>query len=303
MPETPYIERLLKLLLNLSSGIKYTSEQIIERYGISKRTFHRDICTLQNVGFPVEQQDGYYYIDKLESPLKKLHDLPYFSEEEAYILQRAIHSIDETNQLKMDLVNKLYALYKFGKVAEVIVRKENTGIISKLSKAIGNKETVVLQNYQSANSSSISNRTVEPFEFTHNFISVWAYDTETKTNKVFKTSRIGKVTRTGKPQQFTHMHRSLPLDVFRISSKKQVRVKLRLNLRAYRLLLEEYPLSEKFLSKESNNSWIFEAPVSGFEGVGRFVLGLCNEIEVLSPEAFKAYLTKKIKKMNDFLAE
>ena len=297
MPEIPHIQRLLKLLLNLSSGLKYTARDLTEKFGISKRTFYRDIKTLENVGFPVEQQNGRYFIDKIESPLKELHDLPYFSEEEAWILQRAIHSIDENNQLKMNLVEKLYALYKFGKVAEVIVRKEQSENIGNLTRAINLGQVVVLHDYRSANSSTISNRTVEPFDFTNNYISVWAFDVESRTNKVFKTSRIRKVTLTGKPQQFTPMHKSLPLDVFRISSEKQVRVKLKLSLRACNLLREEYPLSEKYLTKQDDNTWLFEAPVSGFEGVGRFVLGLCDETEVLEPESLKLFLANKIKKM------
>lgn len=301
MPEIPHIQRMIKLLLDLSSGLKYTSEHLIDRYGISKRTFHRDILTLQTVGFPVEQENGRYFINKIESPLKELHELPYFSEEEAWILQRAIHSIDENNQLKMNLVEKLYALYKFGKVADVIVRKEQSENISNLTRAINHKQVVVFRDYRSANSGTIENRTVEPFDFTHNYISVWAYDTKTRTNKVFKTSRIGKVTLTGKPQQYLSMHRSLPLDVFRISSEEQIQVKLRLSLRAYNLLVEEYPLAEKYLSEADDNTWLFEAPVSGFDGVGRFALGLSDEIEVLSPDDFKRYLKEKINNMKNFL--
>jgi hypothetical protein len=71
----------------------------------------------------VEQKNGRYFINNTEAPLKELQELPYFSEQEAWIFQRVIHSINENNQLKIYLVEKLYALYKFGKVAEVIVKK------------------------------------------------------------------------------------------------------------------------------------------------------------------------------------
>lgn len=289
MPEKTHIQRLLTFLINLSSGFKYTARELTQKSGISRRTFYRDILTLENAGFPVERENGRYWIDKNAPQLKGLQDLPYFSEEEAWILQRAIHSIDENNQLKMNLVDKLYTLYKFGKVAEVIVRKAQSENISNLTKAINKKQVVVLNNYRSANSAKISHRTVEPFDFTPNYISVWAFDTESRKNKVFKTSRIGKVKLTGEPQQFTPMHKSQPLDVFRISSDQQVDVKLRLSLRACNLLVEEYPLSEKYLSKTDDNTWLFEAPVSGYEGVGRFVLGLCDEVEVLAPDAFNLF--------------
>ena len=107
MPEIPHTERLLKLLLNLSSGVRYTTEEFLERFSISRRTFFRDKELLENLGFPVEVNNGRYWIDKMPSSLKGLQDLPYFSEEEAWILQRVIHSINENNQLKMNLVEKL----------------------------------------------------------------------------------------------------------------------------------------------------------------------------------------------------
>ena len=303
MSEIPQVERLLKLLLNFSSGVRYTAEELTNRFAISRRTFHRDKRTLENLGFLINCENGRYWIEKNSSPLKQLNDLPYFSEEEAWILQQAIHSIDQNNQLKMNLVEKLYALYKFGKVAKVIVRKEQSENISNLTKAINLRQEVVLCNYRSANSNTVSNRTVEPFDFTPNYISVWAFDTNSRTNKIFKTSRIGKVKPTGKPQQFTQMHKSLPLDIFRISGEQQVDVKLRLSLRACNLLREEYPLSEKYLTEINENSWLLEAPISGYEGVGRFVLGLCDEIKVISPESFKSYLKEKTEKVRTFLDE
>ncbi len=102
MSDFSTIERQLKFLLNLSSGVRYTSNEFTERFGISHRTFFRDKEVLENLGFLIERQNGRYWIDKHDSRIKKLQDLPYCSEEEAYILQRAIHSIDENNQLKMN---------------------------------------------------------------------------------------------------------------------------------------------------------------------------------------------------------
>ena len=43
----------------------------------------------------------------------------------------------------------------------------------------------------------------------------------------------------------------------------------------------------------------FEAPVSGFEGVTRFCLGLCEDVEIVEPQALKEFIKHKIK--NSFL--
>ena len=294
MSETPQIERLLKLLLNLSSGVRYSIDDITERYGISRRTFFRDRDTLLNVGFPIEQAEGRYWIDKIESPFKELHQLPYFTEEEAWIMRQAIHSIDENNQLKINLVEKLYSLYKFGKVAEIILRKDQSENINKLVKAIEEKQQVVLHDYHSAHGNTVKDRIIEPFDFTPNFIAVWAFDVDSQSNKTFKTARIKTVGLSGNPFQFSELHKSMPLDVFRISGNNQINVKLKLNLRAYNLIKEEYPMSEKFITNLENNFWLFDADVSSFDGVGRFVLGLCEEVEIITPETLKTFLKEKI---------
>jgi len=295
MTETPHPERLLRMLLMLSGGRKYPANEIAERFGISRRTFYRDQQTLLNVGFAIEQQDGMYWIDKIESPFKELHQLPFFTEEEAWIMRRSIHSIDENNQLKANLVEKLYALYKFGKVAEIIVRREQSEVVSNLTRAISQQQRIILRGYHSSSSNTIHDRTVEPFDFTHNFIAVWAFDTADQTCKTFKISRISQVTFTGEPFQSAHLHQSLPLDVFRISGAQQTIVKLRLSLRAYNLIVEEYPLSEKFLTPLPGNHWLFKAPVCSFEGVGRFALGLCEDVEILAPHELKTFISEKIK--------
>lgn len=303
MTETPQLERLLRMLLMLSSGIKYSAEQIAERFGISRRTFFRDRQTLMNAGFAVEQQDGLYWVDKIASPFKELHQLPYFTEEEAWIMRRAIHSIDENNQLKANLVEKLYALYKFGKVAEIIVKRQQSEVVSNLTHAINSQKQVVLHEYHSSNSNTIQDRLVEPHDFTPNFIAVWAFDVESQTSKTFKIARISKVSFTGDEFQFAHLYRRLPLDVFRISGEKQTPVKLKLNLRAYNLITEEFPLAEKFLTPLAGNHWLFEAPVSSFEGVGHFALGLCEDVEIIAPGELKTFISEKINCLKNILNE
>lgn len=84
------------------------------------------------------------------------------------------------------------------------------------------------------------------------------------------------------------------MDVFRISKPQKQTVKLKLGMRAYSLLIEEYPLAEQYCVQLDKNHWIFEANVCGFTGVGRFVLGLIDEVKVLAPNSFNKYLHEKI---------
>ena len=61
------------------------------------------------------------------------------------------------------------------------------------------------------------------------------------------------------------------------------------------LLLEEYPLAESDLTQEDENHWLLQTEVCRYEGVGRFVLGLFEDIEVLGSPEFILYLQNKTK--------
>jgi hypothetical protein len=88
-------------------------------------------------------------------------------------------------------------------------------------------------------------------------------------------------------------HKSIKTDLFRFSGTDHHPVKLKLSMLAANLLMEEFPLSEKRVQKIADNEYIFEDFVCSFEGVGRFVLGLCNEVEVLESKDFLMFLNKK----------
>jgi len=112
--EQPKLYQLLEMLLFLSSGLRYRIEEIAERFDISVRTAYRYINTLKDAGFVFPKpRSGYYSIDKNSPYFKEISELLHFSREEAVILQKAIHSIDNENLLKQNLINKLYSLYDF----------------------------------------------------------------------------------------------------------------------------------------------------------------------------------------------
>jgi hypothetical protein len=70
-------------------------------------------------------------------------------------------------------------------------------------------------------------------------------------------------------------------------------------LRAYVLLREEYPLALPYLEKDESveaKTYVFHAPVLNFKGVGRFVMGLADEVTIEGTPEFKTYVKDKIKK-------
>jgi predicted DNA-binding transcriptional regulator YafY len=292
------LQKMLEVLIMLNCKYGRTLRELCDEFDISERTAYRYIETIRNAGFVIDRHESlgkhYYRINKEESHYRDISELLHFSKEEAYILSRAIHSIDQENEIKNNLVKKLYSLYDSGRVAVPIIKKENSRNIHRLMEAINNKQQVILKRYQSSNSNRISDRFIEPMGFTTNFVSLWGFDTEDSRNKLFKTSRIGDVELSNHGWEYEDNHHIGFVDVFRFSSYEKIPVKLELSLMAKNLLVEEYPMAEQYIKEKGKNNYIFEAEVASLVGVGRFVLGLIDEVTIHSPESLKDYLKQKI---------
>lgn len=296
--EQPKIERLLRLMKMMSGNTNFTVDELAERLGISYRSIYRYIDTFKESGFVVEKlHSNVYKLGKMPKSYVDLKRLIYFSEEEAYIINSLINSLDNTNALKTNLLKKLSAVYNSTSIANYTCNKESALSIESLGEAIKDRKKVILKNYESGNSHKVSDRLVEPFEFTTNMIDVWCYDLEKKENKVFKISRIGEVRVLEEEWSEEEAHKKSITDCFRMSGFEQTPVKLEMGIMAKNLLLEEYPLAEKDLKKEGDR-WILETMVSDMAGVGRFVIGLAHDIKVIdSPELveyIRLFVTKHL---------
>ena len=77
-------------------------------------------------------------------------------------------------------------------------------------------------------------------------------------------------------------------------------VRMQLSVRAKNLLIEEYPLAEKEITRDGNY-WILDTVVNDFAGICRYYVGLIPEIKVLEGEELleyaRAYLNKCAKKI------
>ena len=86
------------------------------------------------------------------------------------------------------------------------------------------------------------------------------------------------------------------IDIFRMTGFEQHRVQLRLGLLARNLLIEEYPLAERDITQLEDGRWLLDTKVCNFVGIGRFVMGLAEDIEVLTPE-FDAYIKATLERI------
>ena len=293
MSDQAKFQKMLEVLLLMDCQYGRTITELSERFEISQRTVYRYLDTFKQVGFVIENTNGYFKIDKENTTVQEISHLLHFSEEEAFILSKAIHSIEDTDEFKSKLVKKLYSLYDFDRVIHAISKKEESENIYTLLQAIKQQKQVVLQSYKSGNSKNIRDRIVEPIDFTINYTGVWCYDIEDGVNKVFKASRIKHVQLLESFYNYKPKHKKGIIDIFRMQSFEPSAIILELSLVAYNLIIEEYPLSEKYISKVTDNLYRLECEVGNFLGVGRFVLGLPGEIKIIKSEALKQYVQER----------
>lgn len=293
--DQPKLERLLRLMKLLTANNSLTVDEIAEKLGISARSVYRYIDTFKDAGFVIKKTNNCPKLDKSSPYFKDISELIHFTEEEAYILKSAIESIDENNLLKQNLKKKLYTVYDYNILAETIVSGKNGRNVQQLVQAIENKKRVVLKNYSSAHGNDIRDREVEAYAFTTNYVQVWCYCPEENKNKLFKISRIGSVEILPEAWHYEANHQSGYIDVFRMNSDETMPVKLKLGLRSASLLSEEFPLASKYLNKLSDNEWIFESDVCTYDGVGRFILGLLDDIEIIESPELEKYIATHLK--------
>ncbi|MBR4871785.1 MAG: WYL domain-containing protein [Alistipes sp.] len=293
--DQPKLERMLRLMKLMTGNLNYTVNDLAERIGTTYRSIYRYIDTFKDAGFVVQNLGGgVYKLGKESRYFKDISQLVHFTDEEAHIVNQLIEALDDTNMLKQNLRRKLTTIYDCTSMAQSIVRGKNAANVNNLLEAITERRRVVLHDYASSNTGVVRDRVVEPFGFTTNYVQVWCYEVESGQNKIFKTSRIGSVEILSEEWQAEEKHTEGHIDIFRMTGFEQHRVRIRLGMLARNLLLEEYPLAERDIVKEGSDGWVLDTMVTNFRGVGRFVLGLMDDVEVLESEKFKSYLRAKI---------
>lgn len=298
--ESNKTQRLLRLILYLSNSYSKTKDECIQFLGVKDSAFYNYRNELIEIGFNVVQKEGRYWIDNDKDNYQVLQNILHFTEEESWLLSKAIDLLDTSVISTLSLKRKLTQFLNYDKAVEAYLQKQKTDKVQLLASAIKSKKLVLLKNYASGNSQTVKNRLVEPFEFREDFNLLWAFDTSLMQNRQFKISRMEDVEITALNWEHARLHQSMPVDVFRNTGQLDKELELVLTLKARNLLIEEYPLSEKFLERLDPSKYLLKVRVAKYEGPCRFVLGLADEIEVIGDPLFLEFIHEKMKKMQSF---
>ena len=295
------LERELNLLLLLAGNRGYTLEQICYKMNISRRNFYYYLEFFRDCGFIVEKVSNLYSIDRDSPFFRRLQERIDFTEDEIITIRRLLKATTRKNAITANLLRKLERLYDFKILADDELREQSARNVSALHKAIKFKRMVVIQRYNSPHSKTVKNRLVEPFLLMNNNNEVRCYEPQSMMNKTFKVSRMGKVEVLDDEWVNEGQHRMMYTDIFMFSSEEKYDVEMTLGPLSYNILKEEYPASKKYISKLPDNQWLLKLPVCSYAGIGRFVLGLYDDICVKGDEGFLEYLKEKIENMKSHL--
>lgn len=285
----------LEIITLLSQNRSYTIDEICEKTGVSRRTMYYYFDFFRSAGFEVEKHDQYFSLSRNSEFFNTLFEILQFTFDEAVIIRNLLESSTMRNDKMKAVLRKLENFYDFESSENDASVQRVTRSMQRVREAIKKRRLMKIIGYSSANSHSVKDRIVEPFLFMNNCNDVRCYEIESGKNKTFRLSRMQGVEVLEEPWSHVEEHRKMYTDLFNFSSEERMIVTLHLGQLSHSLMLEEYPLSAPCFAEMGNNKWLFRTEVCSYLGIGRFVLGLYDDIEVIGDEGFKEYLKGKIK--------
>jgi proteasome accessory factor C len=283
------ILRVFKLISLLKKAPAKSTRNIALMIDLTERTVYRYLDLINEIGFEVHKDKNNKYAIKHDDEGAN----EYFTIEEAQLIKELLLSSAKNSVLKEGIIKKLFVKSEMDMEVNHMINANNGKIVAQINEAIKQQKQVVLQKYFSANSNNISNRTIEPIQFTNNYQMLCAYEIASQQNKFFSVERMTAVITSDKSFEYTSFHHFEKPDAFGFANidNKKIKVDLMLNLRAYVILKEEYPMVIPFIkSDHKNKTYRLVLEVNDPKPITRFVLGLLDEINILGSEEFLAHL-------------
>lgn len=288
------LEKELQLLLLLTENRQYTVPQLCKKMEQSRRNIYYYLEFFRDAGFKVEKYGNCFSIDRSSPFFGRLIEKISFTEEEAIVISRLLNRVTEKNAIVETLKKKMERFYDLGILAKDTLSEKDSHIITVLHDAIKHENQVVLKGYSSPHSKTRRDRLVEPFMLMDGNREVRCFEPASGLNKTFKIIRMDGVETLADNWAFKEQHKKMFTDAFLFSGEKKEKVELILGQLSHDLLIEEYPRTEPCMTKEDDGRWRMRLDVCSYIGIGRFVLGLLDDIEIVGTTEFKDYLTKKL---------
>ena len=282
----------------LIDGDSHTADELCQVLGTTRRNLYYYFSFLRDYGFElVRTSGGKYYIGPHSPFFRNIARSVDFTSQEVSYLFSLLAGTGDKSPLQHSVKRKLERFYGLSGFVDDATRRRVTSHAEILNKAIAQRKIVLLKDYSSPHSKTVSTRVVEPFLFLNEQADIRCYELSSHTNKTFKLSRIGSVVITDADWAFADSHKQVYTDIFLFSGDTRHHISLRMGQLSHNLMLEEYPQSERCFTQEDDSHWLFTTDVVSYLGIGRFVLGLFSDIQIIGDEGFKMYVRNVLKDM------
>jgi predicted DNA-binding transcriptional regulator YafY len=244
---------------------------------------------LQDLGFEVPRdENNRYTID-----LSAIAEPARFSNQEAQYIKQTILSTGKNHPLNASILSKIEPFDELKHHANLVLKAQIGLWVEIISKGLFEKKQICLEQYQSANSQTISDRIVEPICFTDNYQNLAAYELASKSCKFFNLERIGKVVLLDNPIAFEKHHEFFSPDVFGFQGKSLSKeIDIIMNLKACLILKTEYPMCNPAIEKDES-VYRLKTKVQSFLAPTRFVMGMKDDVQVNGSVDFIAFIKKQ----------
>jgi proteasome accessory factor C len=220
-----------------------------------------------------------------------------FTAQEADYLHKLVRTAGKNNQLAESVLHKVHQSGELHVGANMLFKAHLGHIVEQISIAIIESRQLLIKNYVSANSQTISDRIIEPMCFTDDYESVSAFEVKSKINKYFNIERMGEVQVLDSPMKYESLHEYYRPDIFGFQGKTLSKeIHIQMGIRACQVLKEEYPMSIPYIKNTDNKQYVFKAKVQSFFAPGRFVLGFPDDVNVVGSKEFIRYISRMVKK-------
>ena len=293
------ILRIFNLISLLKQKGGHTIEDLARDLGRDRRTMYRYLKLLEVIGYDVDSRDGRYFLVEAADMRERR-----FTDQEAQLLNQRLVDVGDANPLVASIRLKMKLTSELVPLPHELRTMNQAQFIDRLQVAIQLGQRVRLVRYRTTNTAEVRDRLVEPVALTDKFTQLIAMEVDKGEQRTFNLSRMQDVEILDEPCTLPPGDREP--DLFGMAATDWQPVELLLTERAYQLLIREYPDAVPYcLPAEAGRSkgetagdgprWAhrFQYKVRGYEGVGRFVMGLPTEVHVVAPDAFRTFVWEK----------
>ena len=282
------IYRVLQLITQLQNKPSKSVRFMANFLDCTERTTYRYIDLLKQLGFEVQKDEHnkFFILSDKETD-------EHFTKEEAGYLIEMVKTAGKENKLQQAVLKKIYLKSEVSHQANSLFKAHLSKLVEKINKSIAENKKVVLKHYHSVNSNKISDRLVEPFQFTENYTAICAFEVASQQNKYFNLERIIDVEVLEEPQENQEQHKVEKTDVFGFTERngEKFEVELQLSLRAYILFKEANSSLEKYITKiENSDLYLLKVNVNNPKPIISLIRGFKDELEIKGSKAFLEYL-------------